>query len=61
MSETLSRTLKSAFLSFSGIVKGHGEVLEWFNRQSWKDCERATVPGVRIPPSPHTKKRSILH
>jgi hypothetical protein len=25
---------------------------EWFNWQSWKDCERATAPRVRIPLSP---------
>ncbi len=37
---------------FVTIDKIQGEVQEWFNWQSWKDCVRATAPRVRIPPSP---------
>ena len=29
---------------------------EWFNRLAWKASVRATVPRVRIPPSPPMKK-----
>lgn len=29
-----------------------GEVTEWSNVRDWKSRVRATVPGVRIPPSP---------
>ena len=29
-----------------------GEVREWTNRRAWRARELATVPWVRIPPSP---------
>jgi len=32
--------------------KSLGEMREWFNRQSWKDCVGVTLPRVRIPLSP---------
>ncbi len=36
-----------------GFVRpGRGEVLEWPIRHDWKSCVRASVPWVRIPPSP---------
>lgn len=30
----------------------NGEVSEWFKVQTWNVCAGATLPGVRIPPSP---------
>jgi hypothetical protein len=42
------------------IQRLYGEVREWFNRQSWKDCVRETVPRVRIPSSPPSPRRSVL-
>ena len=37
--------------TFSAFQRA-GEVREWTNRRAWRARELATVPWVRIPPSP---------
>jgi hypothetical protein len=38
---------------------GIGEVTEWLKVRHWKCRVRVTVPGVRIPPSPLERLRSV--
>ena len=42
----------SAWTVMNGVRYFCGEVREWLNRHAWKACVPATVPRVRIPPSP---------
>lgn len=46
LEEECGRTFRSKF--------DNGEVTEWPKVQHWKCCARASVPRVRIPPSPQS-------
>ena len=45
---------RDKMLPFSKFAR-FGEVREWTNRRAWRARELATVPWVRIPPSPPYK------
>ena len=57
-----SETNNSSDVSFIekklGFDHYYGEVSEWLKVHAWKACVGASLPGVRISPSPPIYKRN---
>ncbi len=59
-----SETNNSSDVSFIekrlGFDYNFGEVSEWLKVHAWKACVGASLPGVRISPSPPFHVRNII-